>query len=192
MPESDLLSIDELIEILGVSRESIDQLLRSSRLYPTYIDGAPHFHPDDVRTLFDECGPGSVQRKRRILVIDDESIVSRSVGRLLEKAGFEVETAGIGLSALDLISRRIFDLVIMDIRMPGMNGIEALKAIRALRKQFGKTPLPEIILTGFHDPHVRKEAEQMGVVEFMHKPFDAEELLAAVRKNLKTEMLGAL
>ena len=98
--------------------------------------------------------------------------------------GLEVVHVTLGLAALDFIARRAFDLVIADIRMPGMNGLETLKAIRTLRSQFQKPLIPEIVITAYDDSAVKKEASRMGVRAFFLKPFELHEFVAAIEKIL--------
>ena len=81
-----------------------------------------------------------------ILVVDDEANLRRTVARILQRAGFDVTTAGNGTEGLALLSEHGFDLVYMDIRMPDMNGLEALKSIHATYPQ-----LPVILFTGQPD-----------------------------------------
>lgn len=121
----------------------------------------------------------------RILVLEDDALVAASLKNLLEKAGFEVQTASIGLAALDLAASAPLDLVIADIRMPGMNGIQALRALRELRRHFGGSPIPEIILTAYDDAAIKKEAERMGIRDFILKPFDFDSFLALIQKRVK-------
>src|SRR5512133_2059878 len=82
----------------------------------------------------------------RILIVDDEANLRHTVARILQRAGFEVTTAGSGKEGLTLRSQQSFDLVYMDIRMPDMNGIETLQAINANYQQ-----LPVILFTGQPD-----------------------------------------
>ena len=71
--------------------------------------------------------------------------------------------------------------------MPGTNGIEALKAIRAERAKFGQPPLPEIVLTAYDDESIKAEARELGVRDFLLKPFDLNDFIATIRKNLDYE-----
>ncbi len=122
---------------------------------------------------------------QRILVIDDDPLVGGSVKTLLQKQGFGVSVASMGLAALDLALREDFDLIISDVRMPGMNGILTLQSINDLRRQFRKPSLPLMILTAYEDKTVRETARKLGVRDFFLKPFELEPFLAAVRQNLQ-------
>ena len=178
-----LLSIREVIDILNVPRHTVHQWIEKGTLAPIRIAGALRFRPEEVRALFERQGNGG--SRGRILVIDDDPLVGQSLKNLLEKNGYEAQVASIGLAALDLASRERFDLVVTDIRMPGMNGIETLKALREIRGRMKKLHLPEIVITAFDDGAVRKETERLGISEFILKPFEIEELLNALERNLK-------
>jgi len=77
-----------------------------------------------------------------------------------------------------------FDLIISDIKMPGMNGIETLKKIRELRTAAGKPSIPEVLITGYVEEASLKNALELKVAGFIYKPFSTEEFIAAVKKNL--------
>lgn len=128
----------------------------------------------------------STPKKKRILIVEDDALVRESVKNLLEKGGYEVRLAPLGVAALDPAFMEVLDLVIADIRMPGMNGLETIKAIREVRRQFGKPAIPEIILTAYDDEPVKKEAGRMEIRAFILKPFEAKSFLGVVRKKLKS------
>ena len=179
----DLLTIQDVVQILNVPRNTVDQWVKQGTLTAVRVGAIRRFYPGDIRRVFEEQ-TGSSQRKKRILVVDDDPLVGRSLRRLLERLGFDTAVASIGLAALDLVSREVFDLIITDIRMPGMSGLEALKAIRTLRREFGKPPVPEIVITAFDDETIREEADRMGIREFIVKPFEIDELVAALKRHL--------
>lgn len=184
LDREDLLTLEEVRQILGVPREKIDQWIHLGMLNPIPINGEQRFYPEDIRALFEERQRESSQRRKRILVIDDDTLVGRSLKNFLEQAGFDATVVSIGLAALDFILNQEFDLLVVDIRMPGMNGIETLKAIRELRNRFRKPPLAEMILTGYDDEEVKEAAQEMGICDFILKPFEAKPFLAAIKRNL--------
>jgi len=182
--KEDFLSVRDVSEILSVSRRTVHGWVKKGILNPTRVNGTLHFHFRDIQSLLRERPLDSSKRQKRILIIEDDLLVGQSLKSLLESAGFDADVVSIGLAALDLISKQIFDLLITDIRMPGMDGLETLKAIRDLRRQFGEPLIPEIVLTAYDDPTVRKEAERLGVREFILKPFEVESFLSILRENL--------
>ncbi len=183
MAQEHLLSILEVIDILNVPRRTLDQWVENGILAPVSIAGTLRFRPEDIRALFE--GKMNGVWKGRILVIDDDPLIGESLKKLLEKLGYEVQIASLGLEALDLVSREVFDLVVTDIRMPGMEGLATLRAIRELRKEFKKPQLPEIVITAYEDEKVREEAKRMGVRDFILKPFEVEAFVEALEKILR-------
>jgi len=121
---------------------------------------------------------------KRILVIDDDLIVSKTLKMLLHKSGYEVSMADSGRKALDLIRENKFDLIISDIRMPGMSGIETLKKLRESEKE-GDAIIPAVIITGYAGEGQYFPDEALGVRDYLYKPFDNKELLEMVKKALE-------
>ncbi len=115
-----------------------------------------------------------------VLVVDDESIVVSLIRDTLEDERFNVRTASTGSQALELIRQQPVDLLISDIRMPGMTGIELAKATREL--------IPDvavIFVTGYADLNSAKDAIQQGAYDYIMKPFELDEIRIAVHKALK-------
>jgi two-component system response regulator MtrA len=100
-----------------------------------------------------------------ILIVDDEATLRQTLARILQRAGFEVTTAGAGNEALALISQQSFDLIYLDIRMPDTSGLEVLKTIHA------KLPeLPVILFTAQPDLNSAVEALRSGAIDYLMKP----------------------
>jgi DNA-binding NtrC family response regulator len=112
----------------------------------------------------------------RVLVIDDDSGVRATLSATLQLSGYAVETAETGESGLDLALTGLFDVILTDMRMPGISGIDVL---RQLRERHVDTAL--IIMTGFGTVDAAVEAMKLGAVDFVQKPFFTEELLMRVR-----------
>lgn len=121
---------------------------------------------------------------KKILVIDDEGIVTKSLQKLLKKEGYEVVAANSGKEAIEKARNADFDLIVSDIRMPVINGIDTLREIRQITKELGKRPIPEVVITGYADEDYYKRALELKVAEYIYKPFDTKELLEAIKKNL--------
>lgn len=119
--------------------------------------------------------------KVRILVVDDEPNNLRILNYTLNKAGYETLTAGTGEAALDLLKENTADLAILDVAMPGMDGITLLQHIRAIQKY---EHLPVIILTGSGDDAERLRAEEAGVQVFLTKPASSRTILESVSNLL--------
>ena len=123
--------------------------------------------------------------KGRILVIDDEDIVRTSCSRALVPAGYEVKAAKNGLEGLKMISDEKFDLVLTDLKMPDMDGIEVLKRI--------KEEWPEIeviIITGYQTVDTAVKSIKLGAFDYIEKPFTPDALVAAVAKALNRKRIA--
>ena len=127
----------------------------------------------------------------RILLIDDEELVIRSLEKLLKKEGFEVEPARNGLEAIKKAGEVDFDLVVTDIRMPELNGIDTLEQIREVLQRKGSKAVPEICITGYADEELQERAERLGVADYLYKPFDIRDFLACINKHLKSTKIGS-
>lgn len=121
---------------------------------------------------------------KKILLIDDEDIVVKTIHKLLTKTGYQVVSCASGTDAINAISLESFDLVISDIRMPNLNGVETIKRIRVVLLSKKAKPVPEILMSGFADPQTIKDAEKLGAKDFFYKPFDLGEFLASVKRAL--------
>lgn len=124
---------------------------------------------------------------KRILLVDDDALILRSLSSLLEKEGYEVVQANNGAAAIQLAREIVFDLVITDIRMPGMNGLEAIKQIYQKAERDGATKVPAIFITGYSEPKIEEEAKQVRPIAYIYKPFEVSELMDKVREVLNHE-----
>lgn len=123
---------------------------------------------------------------KKILVIDDDPLVIRAIAKYLKSCGYEVESAQSGKEALEKTEKTSFDLIISDIRMPGMDGIETLKRIRESSLQHNKEKAPAIIITGYAGgDDVYRKAGELGIAECIYKPFELDEFIGVIKKNLE-------
>lgn len=123
--------------------------------------------------------------RERILLADDEIAITSNLSAFLERAGFQVSVAGDGRSALTNASTTEFDLIILDIMMPLMDGREVLRQLRRTGK---KTPV--ILLTQVGASTERALALEEGADDYLNKPFDPHELLARIRAVLRRVISG--
>ncbi|MCU0480682.1 MAG: response regulator transcription factor [Anaerolineae bacterium] len=119
------------------------------------------------------------QRAQSILVIEDDEDTAEMVCTLLETAGYEAASVGNGGVALDEIAMMSPDLVLLDIHLPDMNGLEILKKVRS------HSFLPMIVMSGFERDRDRVVALEAGADDFMSKPFSPDELVARVKALLR-------
>ena len=111
----------------------------------------------------------------KVLLVDDEEDFIKSLSDRLEIRGLTVSTSGSGVEALDLVSEQKFDMVVLDLSMPGMNGIEVLKKIKQ------ESPDTEIImLSGHATIKDSTEAMKLGAEDFLEKPLDLQKLLQKI------------
>lgn len=120
--------------------------------------------------------------KKRILVIDDDRLVRESVKKILVNEGFEPIITKNAFEALEKVRGENFDLVISDIRMPGMDGVQAIREIRRLFNENSKKDIPIIFMTGYAELGQELDAEKLG--EMILKPFDLNRLVMAIREYL--------
>ncbi|MCP4671537.1 MAG: response regulator [Desulfobacula sp.] len=113
----------------------------------------------------------------KVLLVDDEKDFLEIMAQRMEARGFEITTAQSADQALSIIEKKPFDAIIMDFQMPGMDGMEALKAIKA------KSPeLQIILLTGYATVEKTVEAIKAGASDFLEKPADIEVLSDKIKK----------
>ena len=122
----------------------------------------------------------------RVLVVDDEQVIREILADFLAMEGFSVETAANGAKALELLSRSHFDLVLSDLKMPGMGGLELLAAIQEY------TPnIVTVIMTGFGTVETAIDAMKQGAYDYILKPFKVDEVVHTIRRGLEKQKLQA-
>jgi len=126
-----------------------------------------------------------VEQSARILLVDDEQSVQTLLAYPLRKEGYEVVSAGDGREALDRFAEQQFDLVVLDVMMPRLDGIEVCRRLRA------KSQVPIIMLTARDDEVDKVIGLEMGADDYITKPFSVREFRSRVRAVLRrSEMLG--
>jgi len=115
-----------------------------------------------------------------ILIIDDDDQLRQSFEKLLVEEGYTVESAPSGEAGLNLVQRKVPDLVILDMRLPGMNGLETFQSIHEIEPK-----LPVIIMTAYGTTETAIEATKMGAFDYMLKPFDVPDMLKIISQALE-------
>jgi DNA-binding response OmpR family regulator len=118
----------------------------------------------------------------RILVVDDEVMIRSFIGRALTAAGYDTESASDGAEALRAARKNRYDLVILDLVMPGVDGRQALRELLAIR-----SGQPVIVLSCVADVTSKVEMLELGAQDYLTKPFVLAELIARVKARLRTE-----
>lgn len=116
---------------------------------------------------------------KRVLLAEDEANIAESITFLLERAGFEVTVENNGRKALEVVMADVPDVLVLDVMLPGLDGYEILRSLRADRR--GET-LPVLMLTAKGQRENREMALKCGADMFITKPFSNAEIVAAVRK----------
>ncbi|MBC7188368.1 MAG: response regulator [Calditrichaeota bacterium] len=122
--------------------------------------------------------------KAKVLVVDDEQVMRDSLRAWLEDEGFEVETAEDALKALAVAKERPFDVAVIDIRMPGMDGIVLQKKL-----QEAQADLPVVIITAHASVETAVQAMREGAYDYLMKPFPPEKLTNVIRRVLEHRKL---
>jgi DNA-binding NtrC family response regulator len=130
-----------------------------------------------------------VQDTHNLLVVDDEEVIREGMRRILSAEGFHVDTSASGRTAIEKIQERDFDVVITDLKMPGMDGIEVLKAIKILQPE-----VPVIIITGYSTVDTAVDAMKNGAFDYIAKPFTSDLIIDKVQKAIdhKTSVMENL
>ncbi|MEJ2616651.1 MAG: response regulator, partial [Ignavibacteriaceae bacterium] len=113
----------------------------------------------------------------KILIVDDEKIIRESLSYILKKEGYDVEEAENGLSAHEMLLKNSYDLVVTDLEMPGMKGIELLEKIKQLNIQTSV-----IIITAFGSLNTAISALRNGASDYILKPVEFDEIILKIKK----------
>ena len=123
-----------------------------------------------------------MNNERMILFVDDDCEFCKAMKKVFEKWGYTVTLAADGREALDILSKGAFDLIISDLRMPRMNGVELMGEI--VRR---KIRTPVIFLTAHGEVESYMDLMNMGAFDYLNKPVEGRELLHAAKKALKVQ-----
>ena len=118
--------------------------------------------------------------KAHILVIDDEEVIHASLKRILGRQGHDVDTVLTAAEGLELLKHEVYDLIITDLMMPEIDGIELLERVREL-----DLSIPVLMITGYPSIRTAVQALRLGAVDYLAKPFTRQELLGPVNRSLR-------
>jgi two-component system, NtrC family, response regulator HydG len=124
-------------------------------------------------------------KKARILVVDDEASARSGLAKLLEQEGYEIDTAADGAQALELVAEKAPNLIVTDLKMPNMDGMELVAKVRAQYPD-----IPSIVTTAFSDVSSAVQAMRAGAEDYLTKPIDFDALLVAVERALERRELA--
>ena len=118
-----------------------------------------------------------MENKNSILVVDDDSAHRTMLRTLIGGWGYEVLEAEDGSTAIENVQKRSFDLVLMDVRMLKVSGLEALDAIKTLRPE-----IPVVMMTAYWSDQIADEARKKGAFDYLPKPFDFDALRQTIER----------
>ncbi len=122
--------------------------------------------------------------KEKVLLVDDEEEFVETLAERMRTRGMEVSTTNSGTNALQMVDDESYDVVVLDLKMPGIDGLEALKRIKRRRPE-----IQVVLLTGYATVEKGVEAIKQGALEFLEKPVDLSSLTEAIKKAKATKMV---
>ena len=189
MNDEHFLTTDEVLDYLQVNLRTVYRLIKAGKIPAVRVGRQWRFRKRDIDAWLDSSRPASRgtagadaaerSERPRILVVDDEQAVRDLLAKTLTMADYDVDTAPDGPSALERLRAVEYDLLITDLKMPGMDG---LSVIREARRQ--TSDLPVIIITGYSTEASAIEAINLGVSGYLTKPFRLPRILAATARAL--------
>lgn len=183
------LTTEEVLEYLQVNLRTVYRLIKAGKIPAVRVGRQWRFRKRDIDAWLDgqrSAGGGTAPaavpaapRRPRILVVDDEASIRDLLSKTLALADYEVETAPDAATALTRLRAVPYDLLMADLRMPGMDGLTLIRQSKRIRAE-----LPIIIITGYSSEASAIEAVNLGVAGYLRKPFRVPEVLAAAAKAL--------
>ena len=173
---SELMTVEELGKYLRFTRKTLYRLLKQGDIPAIKIGNKWRFD----KAAIDRWLHQYEEVKAHILVIDDDEAIRSLFKRTLEKLGHTVVTASNGDEGIECVKRWDFDLVFLDLKMPGMDGEEFLKQLKGIKPE-----LPVTIITGYPGSEMMERALKQGPFGVMGKPFDSSDIINAVNSFLK-------
>ncbi len=184
------LTTEEVIDYLHVNLRTVYRLIKAGTLPAVRVGRQWRVRKADLDAWLESRG--TVRRSRpvsaaatvpagtpRVLIVDDEPSIRDVLSRTLSMAEYKVETVGDARGALDRLRLADFDLLIADLRMPGMDGLALIREARRLQPA-----LKVIIVTGYSSEESAIEAVNLGVVGYLIKPFRVPQVLSAAARAL--------
>ena len=188
------LTTEEVLEYLQVNLRTVYRLIKAGKIPAVRVGRQWRFRKRDIDAWLDTQRPrggdrptasavaekpASREGRTRVLVVDDESSIRELLQKTLALAEYEVDTAPDGRAALERLRLGNYDLLIADLKMPGMDGLTLIREAKRL-----KADLPVIIITGFSTESSAIEAVNLGVAGYLTKPFRVPQVLAAAARAL--------
>jgi excisionase family DNA binding protein len=194
MIDETFLTTEEVLEYLQVNLRTVYRLIKAGKIPAVRVGRQWRFRKGDIDAWLDNQRPRAAARalpaapaarpapkalRPHILIVDDEASIRDLLAKTLALAEYDVDVAPDGRSALDLMRSYPYDLLIADLKMPGMDGLSVIREAKRY-----KSDLPVIVITGFSTESSAIEAINLGVTGYLTKPFRVPQVLAAAAKAL--------
>jgi excisionase family DNA binding protein len=196
MIDETFLTTEEVLEYLQVNLRTVYRLIKAGKIPAVRVGRQWRFRKRDIdawldsqrmragtRTPGQQTAPAvrapAGTARPRVLVVDDEASIRDLLSKTLALAEYDIDVAPDGRSALERMRMYAYDLLIADLKMPGMDGLTLIREA----KRF-KADLPVLIITGFSTESSAIEAVNLGVAGYLTKPFRVPQVLAAAAKAL--------
>jgi excisionase family DNA binding protein len=194
MIDESFLTTEEVLEYLQVNLRTVYRLIKAGKIPAIRVGRQWRFRKRDIDAWLESQRPrggrpapasspvrsaATAGGRPRVLVVDDEASIRDLLSKTLALAEYDVDLAPDGRAALDRLRMIPYDLLITDLRMPGVDGLTVIREARRL-----KADLPVIIITGFSNEASAIEAVNLGVSGYLTKPFRVPRVLAAAAKAL--------
>lgn len=190
------LTTEEVLEYLQVNLRTVYRLIKAGKIPAVRVGRQWRFRKRDIDAWLDaqrprgERGgdatapapgerPAARTGRPRVLVVDDEASIRELLSKTLALAEYDVDTAPDGRAAIERLRLGNYDLLIADLKMPGLDGLSLIREAKRL-----KSELPVIIITGFSTESSAIEAVNLGVAGYLTKPFRVPQVLAAAARAL--------
>jgi excisionase family DNA binding protein len=194
MIDETFLTTEEVLEYLQVNLRTVYRLIKAGKIPAVRVGRQWRFRKRDIDAWLDSQRPRGGSRgagapatprpapanaRPRVLVVDDEASIRDLLAKTLALAEYDVDVAPDGRSALERMRLYPYDLLIADLKMPGIDGLTVIREAKRY-----KADLPVIIITGFSTESSAIEAVNLGVAGYLTKPFRVPQVLAAAAKAL--------
>ena len=194
MIDETFLTTEEVLEYLQVNLRTVYRLIKAGKIPAVRVGRQWRFRKRDIDAWLDSqrlrggaraaaapapARPATGATRPRVLVVDDEASIRDLLAKTLALAEYDVDVAADGRSALERMRMYPYDLLIADLKMPGMDGLTVIREAKRY-----KADLPVIIITGFSTESSAIEADNLGVSGYLTKPFRVPRVLAAASKAL--------
>jgi excisionase family DNA binding protein len=193
MIDETFLTTEEVLEYLQVNLRTVYRLIKAGKIPAVRVGRQWRFRKTDIDGWLDSQRPrvgvrtpaaaparvAPISGRPRVLVVDDEASIRDLLAKTLALAEYDVDVSPDGRSALERMRMYPYDLLIADLKMPGMDGLTVIREAKRY-----KADLPVIIITGFSTESSAIEAVNLGVAGYLTKPFRVPQVLAAAARAL--------